>query len=198
MDRLRLPFVAAPIAVAVVAFAGCDGSGGPSADDVAAVDDAAFAELQDRGRQAMGADQYTSTHVFDGLPDGGRIELQRDVDDDVGVERIRRHLEAIARAFDEGDFSAPAFVHMQSVPGASVMAAKRDAITYTYNELPRGGELRMTTEDTHALGAIHEFMAFQREEHRAGGMRHGRHGDGSHVPHDHDGVDHGPPNGRGP
>lgn len=54
MDRLRLLFVAAPIAVGVVVFAGCDGSGGPSADGVAAVDDAAFAALQDRGRQAMG------------------------------------------------------------------------------------------------------------------------------------------------
>lgn len=205
MDRLRMPFVAAGITVAVVALGSCDGSGGPSADGVAAVGDAAFAAMQDRGQQAMGVDQYTSTHVFDALPDGGRIELQRDVDDAAGVERIRRHLEAIARAFDEGDFSTPAFMHVQSVPGASVMAAKRDAITYTYGELPRGGELRITTQDSQALEAIHEFMAFQREQHRAVGLHGGDgerghaphgHGDGNHVPHD--GVDHVPPSGRGP
>lgn len=201
MTRFRSPAIAL-MAVAVAGLAACDGSGS-SADGVAAVDDAAFAAMQDRGRQAMGVDQHTSTHVFDALPDGGRIELQRDVDDDAGVERIRQHLEAIARAFDEGDVSTPAFVHMQSVPGTSVMAAKRDAITYTYNELSRGGELRITTQDPEALEAIHEFMAFQKEEHRAGGIRHGQHGDGNHVPHDYGGIDHGgidhaPPSGRGP
>jgi len=129
----------------------------------------------------MGVDQYTSTHLFDALEDGGRIELQRDVEDAAGVAQIRAHLQHIAKAFGGGDFSEPAFVHMQSVPGASVMAAKRAAITYRYHELPRGGELRIVTQDPEALHAIHEFMAFQRQEHRAGGRRH----------HDHERPDHG-------
>jgi hypothetical protein len=49
------------------------------------------------------------------------------------------------------------------------MAAKKDKITYTFRELPRGGELRIRTKDSEALRAIHEFMAFQRSDHRAGG-----------------------------
>lgn len=134
--------------------------------------DSSFAAMQMRGEKAMGVDQYTSTHKFDALPDGGRIELQRDVDDTAGVSQIRAHLNEIATAFKSGDFSTPAFVHMQQVPGTRVMAAKRGVISYTYRDLPRGGELRIVTKDPEALEAIREFMAFQRQDHRAGGMDH--------------------------
>jgi hypothetical protein len=129
--------------------------------------DSAFAAMQQRGKRAMGVDQYTSTHHFDALPDGGRIELQRDVDDSAGVAQIRTHLQGIAKAFTAGDFNTPAFVHMQDVPGTKVMAAKRAAITYTYRDLPRGGEVRIATKDAEAIAAIHEFLAFQRNDHRA-------------------------------
>ena len=131
--------------------------------------DSAFTALQARGQQAMGVDQYTSIHQFDSLLDGGRIELQRDVDDPAGVEQIRRHLQEIAKAFKSGDFTTPAFVHMRQVPGTEIMAARRDAITYNYRDLPRGGELRMVTGDPEALVAIHAFLAFQRQDHRTGG-----------------------------
>lgn len=134
--------------------------------------DSAFAALQERGRTAMGVDQYTSTHRFDALPDGGRIELQRGSDDPTGVVQIRQHLREIALAFESGDFSTPAFVHMRDVPGTRTMAEKRAAITYTYADLPRGGEVRIRTADPAALQAVHEFMAFQRGDHRAGGVEH--------------------------
>ncbi len=138
----------------------------------AAPADSGFAALQQRGKAAMGVDQYTSTHCFDALADGGRIELQRDSDDSAGVATIRAHLRSIADAFAAGDFSTPAAVHMREVPGAAVMAARRGTITYTYRDLPRGGEVRIRTADAEALRAIHEFMAFQRGDHRAGGQSH--------------------------
>ena len=132
--------------------------------------DTAFASMQKRGKMAMGVDQYTSTHHFDARPDGGRIELQRDVDDSAGVARIRAHMREIAHAFKSGDFSTPAMVHMREVPGAKVMAARRASITYEPRDLPRGAELNIRTSDPEALKAIHEFMAFQRGEHHATGM----------------------------
>jgi hypothetical protein len=138
----------------------------------AAQHDSAFAALQERGRAAMGVDQYTSVHKFDALPDGGRIELQRDRDDSAGVAQIRRHLQAITAAFQSGDFSTPAFVHLREVPGTGVMAAKRERITYTFQPLPRGGEVRIVTSDPDAVKAIHAFMAFQRGDHHAGGVEH--------------------------
>jgi hypothetical protein len=114
--------------------------------------------------------------VFDALADGGRIELQRNGDDPDGSARIRQHMQEIAQAFRAGDVSTPAFVHLQQVPGTAVMAAKRDAIVYTYRQLPRGGELRIVTQDPQALRAIHEFLSFQRQQHRSGGRTHGHHG----------------------
>jgi hypothetical protein len=160
-------FVACLVAVSLAACR----SQPPSADlDPAA--DSDFTELQERGRVAMGVDQYTSTHRFDALPDGGRIELQRDEDDPEGIGEIRQHLQEIVAAFRQGDFRIPAFVHAMEVPGTEVMSRRRDRIRYTYSELPRGGEIRITTEDPEALRAIHEFMAFQRQDHRAGGHEH--------------------------
>lgn len=134
--------------------------------------DSAFAALQGRGLVAMGVDQYTSTHRFDILPDGGRIELQRNEDDPEGTAIIRAHLQEIAQAFRAGDFSTPFFVHADSVPGTRVMAERRKHITWTFRPLPRGGELRLTTTDSAALAAIREFMEFQRSDHRAGGVTH--------------------------
>ena len=136
-----------------------------------AAHDSAFAAMQERGKAAMGVDQYTSTHHFDSLVDGGRIALERDVDDSAGVAQIRSHIREIARTFKAGDFSTPAMVHMRDVPGTAVMAEKRDVITYEARDLPRGAELRIRTHDADALRAIHEFMAFQRSEHHAAGMK---------------------------
>ena len=131
--------------------------------------DTSFAALQRRGQAIMGVDQYTSVHRFDALADGGRIELQRSVDDSAGTRTIRAHLRTIAASFRAGDFGMPAMVHLREVPGTRVMSAKRAAISYTVRDLPRGGELLMKTSDRKALAAIHEFMAFQRSDHHAGG-----------------------------
>jgi hypothetical protein len=137
----------------------------------AAKNDSAFAALQERGKKAMGVDQYTSTHHFDALPDGGRIELQRDTTDSAGVAQIRAHIREIAQAFKNGDFSTPAMVHLNEVPGTRIMAERRAAISYEPRDLPRGAELLIRTKDPVARQAIHDFMAFQRGEHHAGGVK---------------------------
>jgi len=131
--------------------------------------DPAFAGVQARGEVAMGVNQYTSRHVFEALPDGGRIELQRDRDDSAGTARIRRHMHEIEAQFAAGDFRLPGYVHAREVPGAAVMAAKRSVITYVVESLPRGAALRVRSDDAAAVEAIHEFLAFQRQDHHAAG-----------------------------
>lgn len=130
--------------------------------------DTGFAAMQQRGQRVMGVDQYTSVHRFDELPDGGRIELQRDRDDPAGVAQIRRHFTEIASGFADGNFSAPGMVHAQEVPGSAVMAAKRGLITYSLEILPRGAALRIASPDSEAVVAIHQFVEFQRQEHGTG------------------------------
>jgi hypothetical protein len=134
-----------------------------------AAEDSAFAGVQARGGVAMGVDQYTSSHIFEPLPDGGRIELQRDTDDSAGTAQIRRHMQQIAAQFSNGDFRLPGFVHAETVPGTATMAARRAVITYTVESLPRGAAVRLRSGDADAVQAIHDFLAFQRRDHHAPG-----------------------------
>jgi hypothetical protein len=156
----------------VLALPGCSGSPGAAesaeARHRAADADSGFVGVQARGRVAMGVDQYTSTHLFEPLPDGGRIELERDVSDSAGRAQIVAHMGRIAAAFAAGNFTLPGFVHSREVPGTRVMASEREKISYTVESLPRGAALRLRTTDTAAVEAIHEFLAFQQRDHRAG------------------------------
>jgi hypothetical protein len=137
-----------------------------------APNDSAFRAMQARGQGVMGVDQYSSVHRFDPLATGGRIELQRDRDDSLGTATIRAHLRTIARAFAAGDFTAPATVHLETVPGVPVMRARRAAIRYVVSDLPRGAELRIRSADPVAVDAIHDFLAYQRREHRTEAAPH--------------------------
>lgn len=150
----------------------------PAADDSA---DAEFAALQERGAAVMGVDQYVSTHIFEDLPDGGRIILDRDDPADTAAIRvIRAHMEEVATEFRSGDFSMPMEVHTGEVPGANVLAEKKGVITYEVLQRPRGGEVRIKTTDSVAVKAVHAFLEFQRMDHRVGGTEHHMGGGAEH------------------
>jgi hypothetical protein len=149
--------------VAIVALGACGRERDrPAKDD--------FAAMQERGEHVMGVDQFTSAHVFEDLPDGGRVVLDRaDVSDTAGIKTIRAHMRDIATAFRAGDFTKPFEVHAQTVPGTAVMTAKREAIRYEVLDRPQGGEVRMKSTDPAAISAIHAFLEFQRQQHHAAG-----------------------------
>jgi hypothetical protein len=156
-ERLSLPFALALIVA-------CS-----RADDKDARGDSAFAALQQRGETAMGVNQYTSQHVFEALPDGGRIVLQRKESDSAGEATIRAHMRRISTAFRNGDFALPGFVHATGdVPGTAVMKRLKAEITYTSRDLPGGAEVVISSRNPEAVSAIHDFLAFQRMDHRAG------------------------------
>ena len=143
------------------------------ADSARAVD-TGFAEVQRRGATVMGVDQYTSKHVFEDLPDGGRIVLDRDDPaDTASIRTIRAHMRDIETSFTSGNFAASGLVHAREVPGTRVLAERRSAITYSAIDRPSGGEVRIRTSDPTAIAAVHEFLAFQRSDHRA--AAHERH-----------------------
>jgi hypothetical protein len=126
--------------------------------------------MQTRGAHVMGVDQYSSAHVFEDLPDGGRVVLERDdAADTAAIATIRVHMREVAASFRAGDFTKPFQVHAQTVPGTAVMRDRRVAISYAPIDRPRGGEVRITSADSAAVRAIHAFLAFQREQHHAAG-----------------------------
>jgi hypothetical protein len=195
--RVRRAARASVALLAALSFIGCDrptpaagDAPATTGDTMAAVaaarartSDSAFRALQSRGEGVMGVDQYTSAHVFESLPDGGRIVLERpDTADTAGVSTIREHMRTIAAAFRRGDFEAPGLVHAQEVPGTRVMAARASHLAYAAADRPRGAEVRITTSDPAALAAVHEFLAFRRADHHAAGhegaaMDHAGHAD---------------------
>ena len=90
-----------------------------------------FNAMQTRGAHVMGVDQYTSAHVFEDLPDGGRVVLERDDSaDTAAIATIRGHMREIAASFRAGDFTKPFQVHAQTVPGTAVMRDRRAKISY--------------------------------------------------------------------
>jgi limonene-1,2-epoxide hydrolase len=132
--------------------------------------DTGFAAMQVRGQMVMGVDQYTSTHVFEDLADGGRILLERqDASDTAGIAAIRAHMRTIASAFRAGDFAKPFQVHAEAVPGTDVMTARASVIDYEVIDRPSGAAVRIRTRDSVAIAAIHAFLAFQRSAHHAAG-----------------------------
>ena len=138
-------------------------------DDKDARADSAFAALQQRGETAMGVNQYTSQHVFEPLPDGGRIVLQRKESDSAGEATIRAHMREISTAFRNGDFALPGFVHaIGEVPGTAVMKRLKAEIIYTPRDITGGAEIVISSKNPEAVSAIHDFLAFQRMDHRAG------------------------------
>ncbi|MEO8633970.1 MAG: hypothetical protein ABI587_01725 [Gemmatimonadales bacterium] len=132
--------------------------------------DSSFAAMKARGAGVMGVNQDASEHVFEDLPDGGRIAYRMlDATDTNGVAVIRRHLRSISDSFSVGVFHGPTEVHGMEVPGSVTMTRLRGGIQYAVQELPTGAELRISSADSVAIEAIHAFLAFQRIDHRAAG-----------------------------
>jgi hypothetical protein len=78
------------------------------------------------------------------------------------------HLSHIARMFSEGNFSTPMLVHDELPPGAKVMAEMKAEITYKFEEKESGGQVRISTGNSQALSAIHQFLRYQIKEHQTG------------------------------
>jgi hypothetical protein len=127
------------------------------------------ADVEKHGDLAMGFPHDQTTHHFRVLPDGGAIEVTvNDAKDAANLQAIRTHLAHIATMFSKGDFSTPMFVHSQVPPGVTEMKDRRADISYTFEELPTGGRVRIATKNHDALNAIHDFLNFQIQDHHTG------------------------------
>jgi hypothetical protein len=81
---------------------------------------------------------------------------------------IRMHLTHIAKAFENGDFDIPTFVHETVPPGVPEMKKLREHIHHLFEETPNGGRVVISSTNKEALAAIHRFLRFQIEEHETG------------------------------
>jgi TusA-related sulfurtransferase len=127
------------------------------------------AVVESHGDQAMGFPHDKTTHHFRMMSDGGSIEVTvNDPSDKTNTGAIRSHMSNIAMMFGNGDFSTPMFIHDGVPPGVTTMKLRKAAIHYTYEEMPSGGRIRITSDDPIAVAAIHDFVRFQITEHQTG------------------------------
>jgi hypothetical protein len=126
-------------------------------------------QVERRGDRVMGFSHSEASHHFRLFTDGGEIEvLANDPRDTSTRDRIRQHLQQIARMFAAGDFRDPMQIHATTPPGVPTMKKLRARIRYRYRELPRGALVRISTHDRQALQAVHEFLRFQIADHQTG------------------------------
>jgi uncharacterized protein YjhX (UPF0386 family) len=126
-------------------------------------------DVDQKGDKVMGFPHDKTTHHFRLFADGGAIEVEaNEAGDAANRDKIRQHLGHIAHMFAGGDFSAPMLIHSQKVPGTEVMKLRKAEVSYRFEELARGGRVRITTKDKKALAAVHEFLRFQISDHRTG------------------------------
>jgi hypothetical protein len=138
----------------------------PDQDSIAQNHAQHHADVNSRGDQVMGFDHEKTTHHFRLMSDGGAIEVEaNDPKDTASSDQIREHLSHIAQMFAAGDFTAPMLIHAQTPPGVAVMKRLKAEIEYRFEETERGGRIRITTTNSEALPAIHEFLRFQISDH---------------------------------
>ena len=125
--------------------------------------------MNSRGDKAMGFSQEKTTHHFVLQKDGGAIDVAaNDAADTTSRDQIRAHLQHVSRAFADGDFALPMFIHDKMPPGAKEMKKRKANIAYRYEETSNGARVVITTSDAKALRAVHDFLKFQIEEHATG------------------------------
>ncbi len=131
-----------------------------------AAPDAHRTQVDHRHDEATGVAHEGSVHHFLLAKDGGSIRLE--VTDATQVEardRIRAHLQVVARSFAAGDFALPMLIHDQVPPGVELMKELKDAIHYSYAPTDEGGVVQISTHDPRALEAVHQFLRFQIQDH---------------------------------
>ena len=122
-------------------------------------------QMNERGEKGMAFSQTATTHHFLLKSSGGVIQVQADDSaDNASRDEIRMHLAHIARAFQNGDFDIPMFVHDTIAPGVPNMKQ----IHYSFEETPNGGRVVISSTDKEAIKAVHAFLRFQIEEHATG------------------------------
>lgn len=132
------------------------------------------AEVAARGATVMPFDLDRTTHVFEPTPRGGRQTVTADDPADAEqVRLVRGHLREERAAFARGDFTDPATIHGQDMPGLDALRAGHRRFEVTYTDVPGGALLTYTTADPTLVEALHAWYRAQVSD-------HGSHAHGSH------------------
>ena len=81
------------------------------------------AHVAARGEHVMPFNLEETTHIFQPLPEGGLQTVIADSPTDTQqISLIQTHLQSEANKFSSGDFSDPAAIHGDAMPGLSTLS----------------------------------------------------------------------------
>lgn len=135
-------------------------------------------EVAKRGAHVMPFSLEQTTHIFSKTEQGGVQQvIVKDSSNVEQIKLIRQHLAKISQEFRQGDFSNPAKIHGEDMPGlAELKMATPGRINIVYKELPNGAEIAYSTHDAKLIEAIHQWFDAQLSD-------HARHATPSHPHH---------------
>jgi hypothetical protein len=120
-------------------------------------------------RPCDGFSHEKTAHHFLLYPNGGEINVSANEAIDKGsIDQIRIHLGHISKMFAAGNFKAPMLIHDTNPPGVPAMIRLKETIKYDYFETEHGARIRLSTDNSQAIDAIHAFLLFQIIDHQTG------------------------------
>jgi len=120
------------------------------------------------GHKVMPFDLTKTIHIFQ-MTDSGGVErvIVKDASAKDQAAMIQQHLKQEAEAFQRGDYSDPASLHGENMPGLKDLHAGASHIKVSYSALPTGAEITFKTTDLKLLTAVHRWFGAQLSEHGA-------------------------------
>jgi len=124
-------------------------------------------EITQRGMHVMPFDLKQTQHIFNKTETGGLQQvIVRNPPNTQQVELIRQHLSKITQEFTRGDFSNPAKIHGQDMPGlAELRKAEPGQLHVDYKELENGAEITYSSKEPILIDAIHRWFDAQLADH---------------------------------
>jgi hypothetical protein len=129
-------------------------------------DDHRRAAVASRGQSVMPFDLDRTTHRFTRTGTGGeQTVVADDPTDTVQVGLVQRHLREEAARFARGDFTDPARIHGDHMPGLAELRAGGGRIAIAYEPVSAGGRITYTTTEPALVAALHAWFDAQVSDH---------------------------------
>ena len=132
------------------------------------------AEVAKRGEDVMPFNLHDTRHHFVKNEEGGLQQVLARASDDVNqVQLVRAHLKEIREQFLQGDFSGPAHIHGNDMPGLRELEESEPGqIKITYTDVDSGAELNYVTSNTELVTALHVWFDAQVSDHGKDASEH--------------------------
>ncbi|WP_202919453.1 hypothetical protein [Saccharothrix deserti] len=162
--RARRALLLVAAAAAAALSSGCAADSATSTPTSATSD--RQAEVAERGASVMPFDLERTTHRFARTDTGGvQTVVADDPRDTAQITLIRDHLTAEVDRFRRGDFTDPARIHGNEMPGLQALRAHGGGITIDYETTPDGARATYTTGDAGLRNALHAWFDAQVSDH---------------------------------